>query len=69
LSDFAGLVRGVLDRLVTTRESPDHHELLDELTCRGAAALLVIGSERGLCGAFNEHLVRRIATLLAPDTC
>jgi F-type H+-transporting ATPase subunit gamma len=30
--------------------------------------VVVIGSERGLCGAFNEHLARQTAALVGPGT-
>jgi F-type H+-transporting ATPase subunit gamma len=44
-----------------------HHPLMDDTRRQGPLLLLVISSNRGLCGAFNAGLVRRVRRWLTQD--
>lgn len=49
--------------LIVTAAEPIHHPLMDPPTSK-TYALIVIGSDRGLCGAYNNELYRQIDTHL-----
>jgi F-type H+-transporting ATPase subunit gamma len=65
---YAARVHGLLDVLVTSLEPADRQQLLARMAGPGPGAVVAIGSERGLCGAFNDRLVRHLAGLLQPET-
>jgi F-type H+-transporting ATPase subunit gamma len=65
---YAARVHGMLDVLVTSLEPAERQQLLTRMAGPGPGAVVAIGSERGLCGAFNDRLVRHIAGLLQPET-
>jgi F-type H+-transporting ATPase subunit gamma len=68
LKEYLATVRALLKRLLESLELHDRDELLARMTGSGPSALVVIGSERGLCGAFNDHLARQAAGLIEPGT-
>ena len=63
---YAARVHALLKSLLESLEPPERDQLLARMTGSGPSALVVIGSERGLCGAFNDHLVRHVAGLVEP---
>jgi F-type H+-transporting ATPase subunit gamma len=65
---YAEHVDALLDELLEALEPSARGALLGSAAGSSPSALLVIGSERGLCGAFNERVVRRAVQLLRPDT-
>ena len=62
---FARQARRVLDSL-STRVDPDMHPLLARRTGadRGATLLIVITSDRGLCGSFNTNIIKAVGAFL-----
>jgi len=51
LKEYAARVRALLKTLLESLEPHERDELLARMTGSGPSALVVIGSERGLCGA------------------
>ena len=65
---YTARVRARLTALVESLDPPERDLLLARTTGSGPTALVVIGSERGLCGAFNDHLARQTTALIEPGT-
>jgi len=65
---YAERLQIVLDSLATSLDADERGPILGGGVPAGPAALLLIASERGLCGAFNERLVRRCVQLLESGT-
>ncbi|HEY1296904.1 MAG TPA: F0F1 ATP synthase subunit gamma [Chloroflexota bacterium] len=61
-------VRERLNALVASLEAADRRQLLARMTGSGPSVMVVIGSERGLCGAFNDRLVRQAVPTIGQDT-
>src|SRR5712691_12522842 len=59
---YAELITGILTS-VTTHENDLAHPLLEERPQRKAAAVFVVTSDRGLCGAYNSSVLRRAEEL------
>jgi F-type H+-transporting ATPase subunit gamma len=66
LQTYAARVRALLKSLLDSPELAERDQLLAGMTGSGPSLLVVIGSERGLCGAFNDHLARQVAGLSEP---
>lgn len=56
LRPYAGKLRAVVGRLSAT--APTDSPLLKESASQGRILVLVVGSDRGLCGGFNSNLFR-----------
>jgi F-type H+-transporting ATPase subunit gamma len=65
---YRARVRARLNGLVESLEPQERGQLLARMAGTGPNAVIVIGSERGLCGAFNEHLARQTAAHVEPGT-
>ena len=61
---YAELITSILTN-VTSRETDLAHPLLEERPERKAAAVFVVTSDRGLCGAYNSSVLRRAEELFA----
>ena len=68
LDAYAEQVTAMLNTLAGTLEPAVQEKIFAGLTGSGPQAVVLVGSERGLCGAFNETLLRHAQPLLAPDT-
>ncbi len=68
LATYAEEVSTMLSSLAATLDPTLQAEAFAGIIGAGPPAVLLIGSERGLCGALNERLVRQAGPLLRPDT-
>jgi F-type H+-transporting ATPase subunit gamma len=68
LDAYAEQVTTMLNTLASTLEPAVQEQIFARMTGSGRRAVVVVGSERGLCGAFNESLLRHAQTLLTTDT-
>jgi F-type H+-transporting ATPase subunit gamma len=68
LDAYAEEVTAMLNALASTLEPAVQERIFAGMTGSGPPAVVVVGSERGLCGAFNESLLKHAQPLLAADT-
>jgi F-type H+-transporting ATPase subunit gamma len=54
---YSAALRAALEQSITALEPEQRQALLESWTDGRPVGLLFVASERGLCGAFNEHLV------------
>jgi F-type H+-transporting ATPase subunit gamma len=54
---YADMITGIISR-VSSRETDLAHPLLEARPDRKAAAVFVVTSDRGLCGAYNSNVLR-----------
>lgn len=67
LDAYAMHVRSSFDELVASLELVQRDALTQLFTPRGPVGLLVVSSERGLCGAFNDRIVASARQSLRSD--
>lgn len=80
----ASKLRKAQDRIVNARPYADHinnmlrtlknknisteHPLLAETSDKGKSAYIVVTSDRGLCGSFNTHIIKKTVNQLKEDS-
>jgi F-type H+-transporting ATPase subunit gamma len=62
---YARLMRGVLERLASGMESASVPALMSGNGCGDKVLLIVVSSDRGLCGSFNSHVGKKLKEEMA----
>ena len=65
VADFTGHIHNMIGRLTSVRDAAEDHPLLNPHKTSRNILLLVITSDRGLCGGFNNNLLRETAKWIA----
>jgi len=61
VADFTGKIHAMIRHLTSLRDTADEHPLLKPRATAKNILILVITSDRGLCGGFNNNLLREVA--------
>jgi F-type H+-transporting ATPase subunit gamma len=65
VADFTGRIHDMIGRLASLQDTTDGHSLLNPHRTSRNILLLVITSDRGLCGGFNNNLLRETSNWIA----